>query len=274
MPQEHVLVVEDDRVTSEYIRYALEQRGFQVMVAPDGLSASRAVAAHRPDLILLDLMLPDLDGWELCTMIRTLPDPEISSTPIIILTARSTTEDRLRGLRLGADDYITKPFSMEEVVLKIRNLVSRRLRCAVPFGVDHEQEGVSHNMQGMFYHELKNHLVAISGFARRIEGLGRTLPEDKLKTYAGVIRRSADHLSWFLDDFLLFQKIESRELETQQESVDIECVAEDVLSFLKPQADEKEVEIEFRRTGTVPPVLFNEAASKICVSNLLENAIK
>jgi DNA-binding response OmpR family regulator len=124
MERNRVLVVDDDVATAEVVRLCLEQEGFSVWTATDSLSASRAVAAGHLDLILLDVMLPDIDGWELCAMIRSLPDPGISKTPIVMLTSRSKEEDRIRGLRAGADDYITKPFDPDEIVRKVRNLLT------------------------------------------------------------------------------------------------------------------------------------------------------
>lgn len=120
-----ILVVEDDLVTVELLEIVLGQEGYSVRTVEDGLGACRAVTDEPPDLILLDLMLPDIDGWELCTMLRTLPGPAVSDTPIIMLTARASREDKLRGKKVGADDYITKPFSPDELLLRIEDLISK-----------------------------------------------------------------------------------------------------------------------------------------------------
>lgn len=116
----NILIVEDDTRTANLIRLYLEQAGYQITLAEDGYSAIEIARSKQPDLVLLDLMLPNVDGLDVCRMLRME-----SPTPIIILTARSTEDDVLRGLDLGADDYITKPFSPREVVARVRTVLRR-----------------------------------------------------------------------------------------------------------------------------------------------------
>ncbi|MBE0616814.1 MAG: response regulator [Proteobacteria bacterium] len=125
MSQSRVLVIEDERTVAALLRGRLEREGYEVQVVGDGLSACKAIGENPPDLILLDLMLPILDGWEVCSIVRTLPDPDVSRTPIIMLTSQASEEDRLRGLRSGANEYITKPFSMDEVLSRVQEQISR-----------------------------------------------------------------------------------------------------------------------------------------------------
>lgn len=115
-----ILVVEDDPKTADLLRLYLRREGHQVLVAADGARALELARAEQPDLILLDLMLPHVDGWEVCRVLRTE-----QPVPIIMLTARSTEEDVLLGLDLGADDYVTKPFSPREVVARVRAVLRR-----------------------------------------------------------------------------------------------------------------------------------------------------
>jgi DNA-binding response OmpR family regulator len=117
-----ILVVEDDRKTSAAVRLYLENAGFEVAVAFDGRQAIEAARTLRPDLIVLDVMLPQVDGLEVC---RTLQGESEVPTPVILLTARTTEEDKLRGLDLGADDYVTKPFSPRELVARVRAVLRR-----------------------------------------------------------------------------------------------------------------------------------------------------
>ena len=115
-----VLIVEDDPHVVELVRLYLEQDGHRVITAGDGLEGLRLAREARPDLIVLDLMLPALDGLEVCRMVR-----EESAVPIIILTARVEEEDRLVGLDLGADDYVPKPFSPRELAARVRAVLRR-----------------------------------------------------------------------------------------------------------------------------------------------------
>ena len=117
----HVLVVDDDPTVSDVVRRYLEQDGCRVRLAADGLTALEAVAADPPDLVVLDLMMPGLDGLEVCRRLRSqLPD-----LPVVMLTALGEEADRVLGLEVGADDYVTKPFSPRELALRVRSVMRR-----------------------------------------------------------------------------------------------------------------------------------------------------
>ncbi|GAA3522416.1 response regulator transcription factor [Aeromicrobium panaciterrae] len=118
----HVLVVEDELAVRDVVRRYLEQEDYQVSVADDGPSGLAAARELRPDLIVLDVMLPGLSGLEVCEQLRTTDG---SSVPIIMLTALSETDDRIAGLTSGADDYVAKPFSVKELTLRIGSVLRR-----------------------------------------------------------------------------------------------------------------------------------------------------
>ncbi|PZF91850.1 response regulator transcription factor [Micromonospora deserti] len=118
---QRVLVVDDDRTVSDVVCRYLEHAGYQVAHVGDGAAALAAVAAERPHLVVLDLMLPVLDGLEVCRRLRARPD----GVPIIMLTARGDEADRILGLQLGADDYLGKPFSPRELVLRVGSVLRR-----------------------------------------------------------------------------------------------------------------------------------------------------
>jgi DNA-binding response OmpR family regulator len=119
-PQPRVLVVDDEPMVRDVLSRYLERSGFEVEAAPDGERALAAFDAHRPDLVLLDLMLPRIDGFEVFRRIRALSD-----SPVIMITARGQTTDRIVGLETGADDYVSKPFSPAEVVARVRSVLRR-----------------------------------------------------------------------------------------------------------------------------------------------------
>jgi DNA-binding response OmpR family regulator len=125
---QRVLVVDDDPTVSDVVRRYLERAGIDVTLAADGPAALAAFAADRPDLVVLDLMLPGTDGLEVCRRMRA-DDPDV---PVVMLTALGEEADRVTGLELGADDYVTKPFSPRELVLRVQSVLRRVARPPAP----------------------------------------------------------------------------------------------------------------------------------------------
>ncbi len=124
-----MLVVDDERRYRELLEMNLSRRGYRVLQAKDGLEALNAMEQEEPDLVILDLKLPDMDGYEVCRRIR-----ERSTVPVIMLTARAEHEQKIRGLKLGADDYITKPFSAEELLARVEAVLRRTEAARAPSG--------------------------------------------------------------------------------------------------------------------------------------------
>jgi DNA-binding response OmpR family regulator len=120
MAGELILIIEDEEAIARLLQLYLEQAGYRTRIASDGITGLELHARERPHLVLLDLMLPGLDGLEVCKRIRSW-----ANTPLLMLTARQSEEDRILGLELGADDYITKPFSPREVVSRVRAVLRR-----------------------------------------------------------------------------------------------------------------------------------------------------
>ena len=119
-----ILIVEDDHDVVKLLKYNLEKEGFKVNYTTDGSLALAEIRRGEPDLVILDLMLPGLDGLEICRQLRRTE--KYSSMPLLMLTARDEEADRVVGLEMGADDYVTKPFSMRELVARVRALLRRR----------------------------------------------------------------------------------------------------------------------------------------------------
>ncbi len=115
-----ILIVEDDKKTAALVSLYLEREGFETVIAPDGQQALDLAQRHKPAFVILDLMLPRVDGWEVCRQLR-----QSSDVPILILSAREEEVDRVSGLTLGADDYVVKPFSPRELVARVKAILRR-----------------------------------------------------------------------------------------------------------------------------------------------------
>ena len=120
MANEKILIVDDDKNICDLLRLYLEKEGYQTFQAHDGEAALAAYTQNKPDLVLLDVMMPKMDGWEVCRRIRAQ-----GQTPVIMLTAKGETFDKVLGLELGADDYVVKPFDSKEVVARIKAVLRR-----------------------------------------------------------------------------------------------------------------------------------------------------
>jgi len=159
-----ILVVDDEPEAVELVEFNLKQAGFDVVAAADGAEALKKARAALPSLIVLDLMIPEVDGLEVCKMLRR--DPATAMIPIVMVTAKAAEIDRVLGLELGADDYITKPFSPRELVLRVKKILQRG-RAAEP------------EVQAVKYGELvidgPRHLVSWRG-----KGIDLTATEFKL----------------------------------------------------------------------------------------------
>ena len=140
MSEQTILVVDDEEAIAEAVRKRLESEGFRVVVAGDGPEAIRMHAEHRPDLVVLDLMLPGMDGLEVCKAIQ-----RNRWTPVLMLTARTEEADKVAGFAVGADDYLTKPFSLRELAVRVKAILRRmdRIGGATEPGSPIELDGLS-----------------------------------------------------------------------------------------------------------------------------------
>jgi two-component system response regulator VicR len=136
MPQETILLADDDEMIVDVLRYRLEAEGYTVIVARDGEEALQLALSANPDLVLLDVMMPRMQGWEVCRELR-----RTSAVPILMLTARGEEMDRVLGLELGADDYVIKPFSFRELLARIHAHLRRMTRLTLQPAAAQEEDG-------------------------------------------------------------------------------------------------------------------------------------
>ena len=206
MQTKSVLVVEDEENLLAALRYNLERDGYTVHTASDGESALRSARLHSPDIVVLDVLLPLLDGFELCRIIR-----QESDVPIVMLTAKGDEMDRVVGLELGADDYVVKPFSMRELLARLRAML-RRSRSAE--GPRTRDEGPVTLRSMDLDIDPSAHLVTLAGapislkpreydlLAMLVENKGRALTRDQIldrlwgEDYIGDTRTVDVHVRW------------------------------------------------------------------------------
>lgn len=181
MAHEHILVVDDDREITRLLRSYLEQAGYAVLTAHNGETAIHALRRDRPDLLILDLMLPDRDGWDVTRVIRA--DAKLAATPIIMLTARVEDTDKILGLELGADDYMTKPFNPREVLARVRAMLRRQQRIT-------DQSSTTILQVGQIRVDIARHAVTLSGIPLELTRTEFTLLQTLMQNPGYVFTRS------------------------------------------------------------------------------------
>jgi two-component system sensor histidine kinase/response regulator len=259
--QERLLIVEDETDVAEMIRYNLEKESYLTIVAYGGAEALEAAELHAPDLVLLDILLPDLSGWEVCRILRE--SAKSRSIPILMLTALSSEEARIKGLTLGADDFVTKPFSIKELLLRIRKMIDRQhtLKSLL------EKESEKDMSLRYLVHELKNSVTVIGGFS------ALALKKRDAQNYLGRINALAKHADSLLNDASLLSRLEMRTGSLPMDSVDIGSLIEEVVDSFRDLANQRRIEIGILgMTSSV--VLGNSSAIRQVLINLLSNAVK
>ena len=208
-----ILVIEDEKDIRELLQLYLKREGYDVHIAKDGETGLRKASQERFDLVLLDLMLPQLDGLEICRSLRSRP--QTAGLPIIMITAKAEESDRIVGLEMGADDYITKPFSPREVLARIK-AIFRRLEKPKPKEVRHEYAGIAldHSRHEVTY-KGKSHSLTSKEFKLLdyfLSNQGRVLSRDILLNeiwgynYFGTTRTVDVHVAHLRHKFRVLNK--------------------------------------------------------------------
>lgn len=271
-----ILIVEDEIELAEVLEFNLIRQGFDVLVAHDGLEACRLIGQEKPDLILLDLMLPLLDGWEICRMVRSQSERLISKTPIIMLSALGSSEDRIKGYDLGADLYLPKPYAIKEVIIKSRDLIKKRrefLQLSEQMNSLQNMNQLQDKWQQALFHELRNQLTVISGMAEYIHSSTSQLPQERSVEFAGQIANSSYFLGEIAENYLLIQQLEKDPGHMHSEAVIVNELLTEIAQLLEPLAVRKACDLEIdcpvEISLNLPPIVL-----KLIVSSLLDNALK
>ncbi|MBI9106306.1 MAG: response regulator [Spirochaetales bacterium] len=203
MSGETILIIEDEHDIRELISYTLENEGYNIHKAADGLSGIASARKNKPDLILLDIMLPDIDGLEVCRKIKR--DESIGDVPIIMLTAKSEDSDVISGLELGAEDYITKPFSPRVLVARLRAVLRRNMDPQV----DDNQRISVHDIQI----DIKKHEVLSEG---------ETI--DLSATEFAILSHLASNPGWVFSRNQIIDAVRGQDYPVTERSVDVQIL--------------------------------------------------
>lgn len=256
---ELILIVEDKKDTVELLRYNLQKEGYRTMNAMNGEEAIIALDSDKPDLMLLDIMLPGLNGWETCNVLRS----KGVAIPIVMLTALSTKDDQIKGLTLGADDYLPKPFSVKELMLRVKRLLEKEK--TINILKTKEQEG--EDSLRTLIHELGNSLNIIGGYS------GLVMQKGNNEIYMNYIKSTAMHMESLLNDASLLTRLEKGDKLPAMQAVDIGNILAWAVNVVIKDAEGKEICIHLLSDSSCI-VHGNTTAIKQVLLNLLSNAVK
>ena len=259
-----VLVVDDNPDNVELLTKRLKALGYRTAEAYDGEQALVKVAEEDPDLVILDVMMPKLDGFEVCRRLKT--DEKTRVVPIIMLTAKREVPDKIKGLDTGADDYVTKPFNPQELMARVRSLLS--LRTYQEKRVTEEKLGALGQMAEGVAHEVRNPMVTIGGFARRIRD---RLPEDDpLREYAEHIIKEVERLETMVEEIVRFKAL----MISPYEPVDLRAAVDHVLEGRGRQFQELGITVKRKYAADLPVIQGDRSNLELALDNTVENALE
>ena len=270
-----ILVVEDDPSMLEVVSLVLSEGGYQVLQAPGGEAALSALQVSRPDLIVSDIMMLDMDGFSLYEQVRA--DPDMAQIPFIFLTAMAQRADVRRGMELGADDYITKPFEPEELLSAVKTRLMRADEAKV--AVDRASADLKRTIIQMATHELQTPLTLMLGYTELLEATGPELGEQDLQEILQGLYSGTWRLMGLVKDMLLLSRLQSGDLveeirATPTQTAEPDRVLRDVAAQLRGQAAARNVSLAVQPDSSARAVAVQETHLAEIVRRLVDNAIK
>jgi len=273
-----ILVVDDITKNLQVVGTVLRNQGYKVMAAASGAEALKCVRTQLPDLILLDLMMPEMDGLEVCRRLKS--DSTTSQVPVIFLTASNEMEHLVNGFGVGAVDYVTKPFNPPELLARVRTHLElkharERLR---------EMNEEKNEFMGIAAHDLRNPLGAITGYAEilieEMESLQPSVPEPGARAVreagecAGRIRETSRRMAEMVQNLLDANRIERGEMQLNLALLDLSQTVAAVLETQRPRAVAKQQTLHWQNEAGAVSVLADATVLTQVIENLVSNAVK
>lgn len=275
MDESRILVVEDHVHLLEGIQAVLEEEGYTVLTASDGAQALELLTQVRPHLILADIMMPQMDGYALYKAVRQRL--EWAAIPFIFLTAKATRDDVLRGKALGAEDYITKPFEPEELLVAVRSRLDRAR--AIHEASEAAFDELKRQIATVLGHELRTPLIYVSGYTDlALENVAH-LARDELYQFLQAIKYGADRLTQLIEEILTLVQLDTGQAAEDYRVVsevraDLAAIIEGVTELHRQKATDNRVTLKMEVEPNLPPVRILEAFFANALGRLVDNGIK
>jgi two-component system, sensor histidine kinase and response regulator len=270
-----ILVVDDDRLNIRILSSILKKEGFQVAEASSGEQALEVYAKFLPNLVLLDVVMPGIDGFETCRQLNSKYHEQCA--PVIFITAKSASDDIIEGLEAGCVDYLPKPFKDKEVLARIRShlqnqiLLERQQRLVERLN---KADASKNRLLGMAAHDLRNPLASVRGFAGFLrEGVGGPLVPVQLDL-VNMIHDASQSMLDVVNELLDVATIESGELKLRLERYSLADLVAKAVKFTNIQAARKKTRVELVNPEVSPVMMIDIAKMRQVIDNLLSNAVK
>ncbi|MFZ5758758.1 MAG: response regulator [Thermodesulfobacteriota bacterium] len=259
-----ILIIDDNADTVELLRKRFAAAGYETDEAGDGPAGLEKIPVFDPDIIILDVMMPGMDGYEVCRRLRL--DETVRHVPILMLTAKNEIPDKIKGLELGADDYITKPFDFKELAARIRSLLAQQNQHKKL--MEEEKLHALDRVVDEISHEVRNPLVAIGGFARRVR---KSLPEGSANTqYMDIILRNVEVLEKMLHQMISLKRATMGFLEP----TDINELTRAAISMHRASIKQKQIILDIRLGNNMPMIPVDQDNMTLAIAHIIENAIE
>jgi signal transduction histidine kinase len=267
-----ILIVEDEEDLALLLEYNLKKEYYRVHMAGNGAEALRLAREELPDVILLDILLPGMSGWDVCRSIRMDEDEKVASIPIVMLTALRDECDKYRGLDLGADVFLKKPYAIREVLLHCRNLVrGRRRHLNLIRKCGTSQPDRKEDIYRILFHELKNQLTIIGGLTGSLEKENRNAKE---RRFIKAIQLSTEYLENIASEAVVLEQLCGQRPASPGEPLPLEELVTGIIALISPLASRKNIRVHLISGENSFRFKQNRTALKIILVILLENAVK
>ncbi len=275
MTKQRILVVEDHKLLLQAIRDLLETQGYEVSLALNGVEALEIMQDITPDLILSDIMMPQMDGYTFYEKVRE--NPKWVRIPFIFLTARGQHEDIKRGKALGVEDYLTKPFDTEEVAIAVRSRLERAE--AIQQATEHEFDVLKQDIINVLSHELRTPLTYIAGYTELALEDASDLSPEELVTFLEGIQKGADRLHDLVENMLIGVQIDTNQSQQEYDKfakvhTDLRDIIHVTVQNYQAIAEQQQVSLEEELPETLPPVKLHPPFFIDALARIIDNGIK
>ncbi len=276
-----ILIVEDKQENMDLLVYFLHPQGYEIISVYDGLSALQKVEEEHPDIILLDIMLPKMDGYEVCGRLKK--DPETKFIPIIMLTALKELKDKVRALEVGADDFLSKPFENIELLARVKSLLrlkeyhdelqSKNLELAEKNDSLIRMDRFKEDLTNLIIHDMKNPLFVIQGNLQMMSMSMENVPPEILKKYAQRIERSSQQLLRMVVNLLDISRIEEGTIDLKNDRANINEIIDKIIERIKDYPENKNKEILVDLDSNLPELTIDRSVMERVFENLINFSI-